>query len=296
MSVPTPMTDEAKALVERNLPLVGQVVRSVSAHYPRHADRDELMQAAALGLVEAACRFDASRGVPFERWASLRIRGAVVDAVRERDIAPRGLRSAAREVEETRAVLARENGRTPTNEELARRVGMSEPELNSLLGRAHSSVVLSLDAPVSTSTGAEESLGASLLDAAALQPVELLEQREQTAYLRDALSCLPERLRTIVSGYFLEGRTSAELAAELGVTESRVSQLRSEALLLMRHGLEAQYGEARPAEPAAAGSGRSAVRLEAYAAAVAERSTFALRTSPLPAPRPSSDTVVPHAV
>lgn len=285
----TVMSDEAKALVEANLPLVGQVVRSVSAHYPRHADRDELMQAAALGLVEAACRFDASRGVPFERWAALRIRGAVVDAVRDRDIAPRGLRSAAREVEETRAALARDHGRTPTNEELARAVGISEAELNGIVGRAHRSVVLSLDAPVASAGGTEETLGASILDEAALQPVELLEQREQSAYLRDALSCLPERLRTIVSGYFLEGRSSAELAAELGVTESRVSQLRSEALTLMRHGLEAQYAETRRPAPAAVAGGRSAQRYEAYAAAVAERSTVTRRSSALPVPRVAVD-------
>jgi RNA polymerase sigma factor for flagellar operon FliA len=290
------MTAEAKALVEAHLPRVSQVVRSMAAHYPRHADRDELMQAAALGLVEAACRFDTSRGVPFERWASVRIRGAVVDAVRDRDMAPRGLRSAAREVEEARAALQRDHGRQPTTEELATRVGMTPQQINALAGRVHRSMVLSLDAPTGGATGdTMETLGSTVIDEAQLQPIELLEQREQNAYLGDALACLPERLRTIVSGYFLEGRTSAELAEELGVTESRISQLRTEALELMRKGLTAQFSD-QPAAPAETATGRAAYRAEAYAAAVAERSSFSLRLAPVPAPRRSADEPLRHAV
>ena len=91
---------ETSAMIERNLPLVQHVLYQVAAHYPRHADREELAQAATLGLVEAAHRYDPSRGVPFERWAAVRVRGAIVDAARALDFAPRSLRAAAREVEE----------------------------------------------------------------------------------------------------------------------------------------------------------------------------------------------------
>jgi len=282
VSAPTPLSDEARALVEEHLPLVRQVLAGVAAHYPRHADREELAQAAALGLVEAACRYDDAREVPFGRWASVRVRGAIVDAVRALDFAPRTLRSAARQADATRARLEVDLGRPATTSETAAALGVPEAELAALQGRVHASLVLSLDAPVgSGQDGEPTTLGASIIDAAAMQPFEVLEQREQRTYLHDALACLPDRMRDVVQGYFLQGRSSAELAAELGVTESRVSQMRTAALTLMRTGLEAQY-----ADPSRAGrlpvqdvAPQVAARQSAYASAVAARSTYAGRLS-----------------
>ncbi len=273
----TPLSPEAKALVEQNLPLVRHVLAGVAAHYPRHADREELAQAATLGLVEAAARYDEARGVPFERWASLRVRGAIVDAVRALDFAPRTLRSAAREVESARNQLESELGRTPTAEELASRAGISREDLASLQGRVHRSLVLSLDAPVGEEDGDPLTLGSSIIDEAQLTPSEVLEQRERATYVRDALAVLPERLREVVIGYFLNGETSADLAERLGVTESRVSQMRTEALKLMRGGIEAQYQS--PAAASGTDSGRQAYRQAAYAAALAARSSYASRLS-----------------
>ncbi len=256
------------------------MLAGVAAHYPRHADREELAQAATLGLVEAAARFDADRGVPFDRWASLRIRGAIVDAVRALDFAPRTLRSAARDVEAVRTALEAELGRTPTATETAERAGISTSELVSLQGRVHRSLVLSLDAPCGDEDGDPLTLGSSLVDEVQLTPVEVLEQRERATYVRDALACLPERLRDVVVGYFLEGESSAELAERFGVTESRVSQMRTEALKLMRGGIEAQYsGEGAPSE---SDSGRQAYRQAAYAAALAAQSTYSARLSRQP--------------
>jgi RNA polymerase sigma factor for flagellar operon FliA len=279
----TPLSPEAKALVEQNLPLVRHVLAGVAAHYPRHADREELAQAATLGLVEAAARYDLDRGVPFERWASLRIRGAIVDAVRALDFAPRTLRSAAREVEQARTELESELGRTPDDGELAARAGITRGDLASLQGRVHRSLVLSLDAPCGEEDGDPLTLGSSIVDEAQLGPSEVLEQRERATYVRDALAVLPERLREVVVGYFLDGESSADLAARLGVTESRVSQMRTEALKLMRVGIEAQY-EPAPA-PAGTETGRQAYRQAAYAAAVAARSSYASRLGKLPAQR-----------
>lgn len=282
------LTPDAAALVEANLPLVRHVLSGVAAHYPRHADREELAQAATLGLVEAANRFDASRGVPFERWASLRIRGAIVDAVRALDFAPRTLRSAARDVEAARSGLEAELGRTPTDAETAARVGMTVAELSSLQGRVHRSLVLSLDAPCGEEDGDALTLGSGLLDETMLEPVQLLEERERATYVRDALDCLPDRLRDVVVGYFLQGESSADLAARLGVTESRVSQMRTEALKLMRTGIEAQYAEPAPVADAQP-DGRAAYRTAAYAASLAARSSYAARLSRVPAPRRSAE-------
>ena len=282
----TPLTPEAKALVEAHLPLVKHVVAGVAAHYPRHADREELAQAATLGLVEAAARFDTSRGVPFERWAALRIRGAIVDAVRALDFAPRTLRSAARDVEVARTELEAELGRTPSPAETAEKVGMTPAALAQLQGRVHRSLVLSLDAPCGEEDGDPLTLGSSLVDEVQVQPSELLEQRERLTYVRDALACLPKRLRDVVVGYFLDGESSAELAERLGVTESRVSQMRSEALKLMRSGIEAQYAidDEPTVAPDVAAGGRAVHRQAAYAAALATQSTYASRLS-----RPQTD-------
>jgi RNA polymerase sigma factor for flagellar operon FliA len=276
----TPLSAEARSLVEAHLPLVKHVLAGVAAHYPRHADREELAQAATLGLVEAAARYDGARGVPFDRWASLRIRGAIVDAVRALDFAPRTLRSAARDVETVRVTLEAELGRTPTGTETAERAGMSTAELVALQGRVHRSLVLSLDAPCGDEDGDPLTLGSSIVDEVQLTPVEVLEQRERATYVRDALACLPERLRDVVVGYFLEGESSAELAERLGVTESRVSQMRTEALKLMRGGIEAQYTD--PTTPTDPDNGRQAYRQAAYAAALAAQSSYGARLSRQP--------------
>jgi RNA polymerase sigma factor for flagellar operon FliA len=280
--VTTALTPEARALVEKHLPMVRHVLAGVAAHFPRHADREELAQAASLGLVEAAARYDEERGVPFDRWAALRIRGAILDAVRALDFAPRTLRAASREVEAARADLTASLGRTPSAEDIAQRLGIPVAEVNQLQGQVHRSVVLSLDAPSGESEGDPLTLASALLDDVQRQPGEVLEQRERATYVRDALSCLPERLKEVVVGYFLEGQTSADLAARLGVTESRVSQMRTDALKLMRAGIEAQYAESGPMSDAAA---RGAHRTATYAAALAARSTYAARLSQLPSQR-----------
>src|SRR5918999_2661963 len=125
------MTEERElsALIEQHLPLVKHVVFQVAVHFPRHVDREELARAGALGLVEAARRYDESRGVPFERFAAQRIRGAILDAVRSADWAPRSVRNLARKMENTEQQLATDLGRAPTISEMADSLGMSKTEL-----------------------------------------------------------------------------------------------------------------------------------------------------------------------
>lgn len=272
---PTALTPaERGVLIEANMALVTHVLYQIAAHFPRHADRDELAQAATLGLVEAAHRFDPSRGVPFDRWAVVRIRGAILDSVRSLDFAPRSLRAAARQLEEARAALTIEMARTPTEAETAHRLGMTAAELGELTGRVHRALVLSLDAPSGTDDEGDSACIADLVATDEPDACESLESRELMAYLGDALELLPERLRSVVVGYFIDGRTSCDLAEELGVTESRVSQLRSEALAMLRGGIEAQYGQHCADDDA---SRRAVRRREDFAEAIATASTPAQR-------------------
>ena len=270
MTSTSPAAVSVDQLVTDGLPLVRAVVASMAAAYPRHCDRDELVAAGTFGLLDAARRFDAGRGVPFERWAVLRIRGAVVDAVRALDVASRALRARARHLDAVREELARELGRTPTTADVAARLGVPVADLVRLEGRLHRSTVLSLDAPT-RADDSDSTLAAFVLDPGA-DPVQELERRERDRYVTDALEALPDRLRQVLVGYFLEGLTSGQVAARLGVTESRVSQMRSEALLLVREGLAAQYGEPRTSL-----TGRAAATQAAYNDALATRSSFAAR-------------------
>jgi RNA polymerase sigma factor for flagellar operon FliA len=272
---------ELSKLIEQHLPLVKHIVFQVAVHFPRHVDRDELARAGALGLVEAARRYDESRGVPFDRFAAQRIRGAILDAVRAADWAPRSVRTLARKLESVEQRLATELGRVPSAIEMADALGMSREELSRLQDRLFRSVVLALEHEVNEDTEEDLTLVDVLSDRGSVEPLEELESRELHAYLRDAVTLLPERQRLVIVGYFLEGRTSQELARFLGVTESRVSQLRSEALQMLKEGIEAQYtGQATP-QPEQ-NVGRVARRKATYASAISEASEWKSRLGAVP--------------
>lgn len=270
--------------IKTHLSLVGHVVFQVAVHYPRHVDREELTRAGALGLVEAARRFDEARGVPFERFAAQRIRGAILDAVRAEDWAPRSVRVLARRLEQVEQQLAAQLGRVPRLGEVAAEIGVHPDELAQLQHRLFRSVVLALEHEVMGSAAAGEDEQLTLLDVlcdrSTREPSEELEFRELRCYLRDAVELLPERHRMVIVGYFLEGRTSQAISQLLGVTESRVSQVRTEALAMLRDGIGAQYGPSGGAcEDAPAASGRVARRKARYAAAIGTASAWRNRVS-----------------
>ena len=275
-------------LIEDALPLVKHVMYQVSVRFPRHVDREELVRAGVLGLVQAAHRYDASKGVNFNHYAAQRIRGAILDAVRSTDWAPRAVRRAGRTIETASDKLANDLGRTPTTVELAAELGMTPAALAELQHQLARTVVLGLEMVVSEIEGDDDEvlLRGTIRDDGA-GPDEELVDRELHAYLRDAVDVLPERHRLVIRGYFFEGRTSEELAAEIGVTVSRVSQLRSEAFGMIREGLAAQYRDPDAEETAVAGnrteSRRSATRRGVYAAAIATKSTWRSRIDAKPA-------------
>ena len=234
------MDPEVAALVEKGLEVVPKVVASIAANFPRHVDRAELARAGALGVVEAAWRFDSTRGVPFERFVALRIRGAVLDAVRADDWAPRSLRAAARRIEMVENSLTARYGRRPTIEELAAEAGTSTEQVRKVKALLDTSVVGRLDQGQSDETAAglrtEE-----LIDRGQRDVVALLEHAELLTYLRQALDELPQRQRRVILGHFVDGHTTADLASELGVTRSRVSQLRTDALHELRRSIAGHY-------------------------------------------------------
>ena len=265
---------DLSALIEEHLPLVKHIVFQVAVHFPRHVEREELARAGALGLVEAARRYDDSRGVPFDRFAAQRIRGAILDAVRAADWAPRSVRMLARKLEAVEQRLATQLGRVPSLDEMAEALDMTRQEIARLQDRMFRSVVLALEHEVGDMADEELTLVDVLIDERQIEPLEELETRELHSYLRDAISLLPERHRFVVVGYFLENKTSQDLARFLGVTESRVSQLRSEALMMLKEGIEAQYSSLDNGD---APSGRVARRKASYALAISDASDWTER-------------------
>lgn len=251
-------------LIEQHVPLVKHIVFQVAVHFPRHVEREELARAGALGLVEAAQRYSPDRGIPFQRFAARRVRGAMLDAVRAADWAPRSVRRLSRRFDAMEQQLASQLGRAPSTTETAEALGMNPNELSKLRSQLYRSVVLALEHEVDGDNGEELNLLDVLPDQSTLQPEEQLEGRELYAYLQDAIALLPERHRLVIVGYFLEERTSVDLARFLGVTESRVSQLRTDALEMLRNGIASQYDD-RDEEEA---TGRRAQRRKAYASAI----------------------------
>ncbi len=257
-------------LVQQTLPLVGHIVRDMLGRVPGHVSRDDLTSAGMMALVQASQAFDPERGVSFPSYAATRIRGAILDELRGLDWASRSVRRRARQVEDTRNTLAVTLGRVATDAEVASALGMGVAELHAHRDDVSRAAVVSLQ-------GLDDGLD-DLLPSRGPSPVEALEQRERIAYLHDGVDALPERLRTVVQGYFFEGRPMAQIAEELGVTESRVSQLRAEAVALLRGALTAtletdrRVDQDRPA-------GCAARRKEAYYASVAAHRSFAARLS-----------------
>ncbi|MGH9117329.1 MAG: sigma-70 family RNA polymerase sigma factor [Acidimicrobiales bacterium] len=279
---------EPSELIEQHLDLVRRIVAQVAVRFPRHVDRAELARAGDLGLVEAARRFDGSRGVPFHRFAAARIRGAMLDTVRAGDWAPRSVRTSARELTQAEHALAGRRGHVPSNDELAAALAVSPADVAEVRANVARSVVLALDHLSSGAGG--HSIGEVLADRTAAEPGDAIETRELMGYLRDAIHLLPERHRAVVVGYFIEGRSSRQLAGDLDVTESRVSQLRTEALAMLRDGIEAQYRVA--ADTSATGPGRIARRRATYATAIGRASTWRRR---LAEPDDRTDTVADPA-
>lgn len=233
------LTQQQRELVERNLPLVEHIVKRLLSRLPAHSDRDDLVQTGIVGLIEASVRFDPSLGVAFSTFVGRRIEGAIIDQMRRDDWAPRSVRAGARRLGQTESDL-RSSGIRPGEDDIATALGIDVTEVRRLRTRIASASLDSLDRPVSHDDGAT-TLSETLPDRAGLGVEGDIDERELRGYLRDALALLSERHRLIVIGYFFEGRSMTELGQLLGVTQSRASQLKEEALRLIRNAVRAQY-------------------------------------------------------
>jgi len=225
-----PLTeDERNSLVEAHLPQVRYIAERMAAKLPPSVDRDDLIGAGVLGLIDAVGKFDPTRGVLFKTYAERRVRGAILDSLRDLDWVPRSVRRRAKEIEGTYARLQSDLGRTAEGEEVAAALGLPIGEFNKLLGELSGLTVTSI-ATDEDGWGGMQNVG----DDEAETPLAIYEREELRERLAEAVDALPPREREVVALYYVEELTMKEIGAVLGVTESRVSQIRSQAVLNLR--------------------------------------------------------------
>ncbi|ODS58650.1 MAG: hypothetical protein ABS36_03730 [Acidobacteria bacterium SCN 69-37] len=248
MRVPLEISQQER--VEAGLPFVESLARRMASTMPHSIDLGDLVQDGVLGLIDAAHRFDEARGIKFETFAERRVRGAIIDALR-RDAWPRGVRRARREIEAAREQLRRELGAEPSTADLARRVGVDVPQLERTIVRITTIEQTSPLANLDTLDPA--TLPPVLVPSEPAAPDRLFEDNQTRTRVRQALALLPSRERRILSLYYFGEATMKQIGQQIGVNESRVSQLHARAIQRLRRVL------ATPA-PAAASAPAPAVR------------------------------------
>jgi RNA polymerase sigma factor for flagellar operon FliA len=217
-------------------PLVKYVAGRVGSGLPAHVDEEDLVSYGLLGLMGAIDRFDPTRDIKFETFAIARIKGAIIDELRSLDWVPRSVRSRARDIERAMADLERVLHRAPTDEEIAEKLGITEEELDDSLTDISRSSIAALDElwTISGSSGDQVSLIETIEDTTGPEPQAALAQTELREALGDAIARLPEREKLVVTLYYYEELTLREIGDVLGVTESRVSQLHTKAILRLK--------------------------------------------------------------
>jgi RNA polymerase sigma factor for flagellar operon FliA len=216
-------------------PLVKYVAGRLGSGLPAHVDEGDLVSYGLLGLIGAIERYDPERDIKFETFAMARIKGAIIDELRALDWVPRSVRSRAREIERAIGELEAKLGRAPTDDEIAAKVGISEDELEESLTDISRSSIAALDELWSVSgEGDQISLLDTIEDPSGLRPAEALDETETKELLADAIARLPEREKLVITLYYYEELTLREIGEVLGVTESRVSQLHTKAILRLK--------------------------------------------------------------
>ncbi|HKU80564.1 MAG TPA: FliA/WhiG family RNA polymerase sigma factor [Candidatus Tumulicola sp.] len=231
-----------EAIVHRYLHLVKYVAGRTSVHLPAHIEINDLINEGVVGLIDAIEKYDDARGVKFETYALTRIHGAIIDALRHLDWVPRAVRRRARELELAHQRLELELGRVPSAPEVARRLGVTADELDRLKQRLRGASVMSLEESVPNERGYDLPLAETLRDEGG-DVVAELEHRELRTELERAVQALPQQERAVIYGYYFKNEPLKEIKASLGVSESRASQIHSQAVLRLRRRLRELRGE-----------------------------------------------------
>ena len=216
--------------------LVKYVAGRLSVYFGSNVEYDDLVGYGVFGLIDAIDKFDLNKNVKFETYASLRIRGAIIDSIRDQDWAPRSLRKKSKDLERAYIEIENELGHSATDQEVAERLGITTDELNKLLQEVNMSQMISLEDYLEQNH--ETGFDPLSLDRDDDQPEARIEIVEMKRILADAIEKLPEKERMVVTLYYYEELTLKEISMIMKVSESRVSQLHTKAILRMRGKLD----------------------------------------------------------
>jgi len=210
------------------------------ASLPDHIDEADLISYGMVGLTNAIERFEPGRQTKFETYAITRIRGAIIDELRSLDWVPRSVRAKARQIERANTKLEAQFRRSPSDEEMIQELGMTEEEFQSALLDIANSTITALDElwTISDISGDQASLRDTVVDESAADPEAALDREELKQRLAEAIGRLPEREKLVIALYYYESLTLREIGEVMGVTESRVSQLHTKAVLRLRSRLD----------------------------------------------------------
>jgi RNA polymerase sigma factor for flagellar operon FliA len=219
-------------------PLVKFVAGRVAAGLPQNVEQADLMSYGIFGLIDAIDKFEPARGFKFETYAITRIKGAIIDELRSIDWAPRSVRAKARSIERAYSKLENELRRTPDDKEVATELGVTEAELGQTLSQISFTGLVALDeilggASSSSDGGSSTTLGDTITDSTH-DPVEAFEVDEMKHLLAEMINRMADRERLVLTLYYYEGLTLAEIGKTLGVTESRICQIHTKAILQLR--------------------------------------------------------------
>jgi RNA polymerase sigma factor for flagellar operon FliA len=223
-------------------PLVKYVAGRMSTGLPAHVEEADLISYGLLGLISAIERFDPGREIKFETFAMTRIKGSIIDELRSLDWVPRSVRAKAREIERANSKLEHQLHRAPTDQEVADELGMEMEEFQDALTRISNSSVIALDElwTLSDASGDQVSLLDTIQDPHPVDPANAMDATETKDRLAESIARLPEREKLVIALYYYENLTLREIGEVLGVTESRVSQLHTKAVLRLKSALQAE--------------------------------------------------------
>lgn len=223
---------ERENLIVETLPLIKHIAHRLATRLPSNIEMRDLINAGVLGLLDAVDKFEPERGVKFKTYAEVRVRGAILDSLRNLDWAPRSLRKKSKDLERTYAELTQKLGRPATDEEVSEALGEDLENFHALVDQLHGLTIGSFE-NLTDSEDSENYIN-YYPDDGSNDPYAKFETNEITALLADAINTLPEKERLVLSLYYYEEFTMKEIGTLLGVNESRVSQLHTKATLRLR--------------------------------------------------------------
>ena len=225
-------------MIEKFTPLIKFIARRIAARLPANVELDDLISSGAIGLMDAIEKYDPTRENKFKTYAEFRIRGAILDELSAQDWIPRSVREKAKLIDRTYMRLEKEHGRLPTDLEIARAIGLTKDQYYSLLGQVKSVSLLSLDEYSNFTSSDKKSILGLLEDYRASNPYVQLNVNSIKEVITAGIKALPEKERLVLSLYYYEDLNLKEIGEVLNVTESRVSQLHSQAVIRLRSRLK----------------------------------------------------------